>query len=103
MNLSDIKPSNILCNFNPPDVAQAHPTNRFSDVLLADFGSCVPATSDYAEQGDLIGAAMFRSPEANLHLPWGPSTDIWSFGAMVSVYNGSKLGVSASINRAISV
>jgi hypothetical protein len=56
---------------------------RFSEVLLADFGACVPVTSDYANDGDLIGASMFRSPEANLRLPWGQSTDIWSFGTTV--------------------
>ncbi|TAQ85273.1 hypothetical protein B7494_g6406 [Chlorociboria aeruginascens] len=80
---TDIKPSNVLCNFRPLDTLHGHSDLRFSDVLLADFGSCVPATSDFAKNGDLIGAAMFRSPEANLHLSWGPSTDIWSFGAML--------------------
>jgi hypothetical protein len=34
-----------------------------------------------------MGAAIFRSPEAMLNLRWGPSTDIWSFGATVSIHS----------------
>lgn len=80
----DIKPSNILCNYRSTKAPAADPATRFSEIMLADLGSCVPATSIYAKEGDGIGAAIFRSPEASLHLPWGPSTDIWSFGATVS-------------------
>ncbi|KAE9969015.1 hypothetical protein EG328_007130 [Venturia inaequalis] len=81
---TDIKPNNVLCNYRrDEDVQQDGSIIRFSEVLLADFGSCVPSSSNYAQQGELIGTSIFRSPEASLKLPWGPSTDIWSFGALV--------------------
>jgi serine/threonine protein kinase len=59
--------------------------NRFAEIQVADFGSCVPTSSSHAKNGELIGAPVFRSPEASLHLQWGTATDIWSFGAMVSL------------------
>jgi serine/threonine protein kinase len=80
----DIKPNNVLCNLKSEEEVNKDESDiRFSEVLLADFGSCVPSTSNYAKEGQPIGAAIFRSPEANLKLPWGTPTDIWSFGAMV--------------------
>lgn len=36
------------------------------------------------QSGHVIGAHMFRSPEAMLSLRWGTPTDIWSFGTTVS-------------------
>jgi serine/threonine protein kinase len=81
--LADVKPSNILCNYKKIDIQEGDTGIRFSQVLLADFGSCVPATFDYANDGDIIGASIFRSPEANFRLPWGQSADIWSFGTTV--------------------
>lgn len=77
---SDIKPDNILVNYRtgPGSI-------RFTDVQLADYGCTVPATSRYAKDGDLIGAPLWRSPEAHLGIGWGTSSDIWSFGAMVCV------------------
>ncbi|RJE25078.1 serine threonine protein kinase [Aspergillus sclerotialis] len=56
---------------------------RFTDVQLADCGSTVPADSAYARDGDLIGAPIWRSPEAQLRIGWSTSTDIWLFGAML--------------------
>ncbi|BDD57618.1 hypothetical protein MPDQ_002404 [Monascus purpureus] len=73
---TDIKPDNILVNYGHGDV-------RFTDVQLADFGSTVPADSAYAKDGDLIGAPIWRSPEAHLRIGWGTQTDIWSFGALL--------------------
>lgn len=35
------------------------------------------------EETHVISAAIFRSPEAQLNLRWGPPTDIWSLGATV--------------------
>ncbi|RDW79346.1 uncharacterized protein DSM5745_06198 [Aspergillus mulundensis] len=72
---TDIKPDNVLVNYGADDV-------RFADVQLADCGSTVPADSGHARDGDLIGAPIWRSPEAQLRIGWGPPTDIWSFGAM---------------------
>ena len=36
--------------------------------------------------GHIIGAAIFRSPEAMLNLKWGTAKDIWSFSAIVSTF-----------------
>ncbi|GAQ04525.1 hypothetical protein ALT_1846 [Aspergillus lentulus] len=74
---TDIKPSNVLVNYDHSDI-------RFADVQLADFGSTVHMDSLHAQRGDSIGTPIFRSPEAHLQMQWGPATDIWSFGAMAS-------------------
>lgn len=71
-----MKPDNVLVNYGPGDI-------RFSDVQLADCGSTVPADSAYAKDSDLIGAPIWRSPEAQLQIGWGTPTDIWSFGTLV--------------------
>ncbi|KAF1841374.1 kinase-like protein [Cucurbitaria berberidis CBS 394.84] len=73
---TDIKPDNILVNYG-------NETDRFSDVELGDCADAyrVDPNADPFEVGHLIGAAIFRSPEANLQLRWGTATDIWSFGA----------------------
>jgi hypothetical protein len=82
----DIKLNNVLCNYRrDEDPSQDGVDIRFSEVLLADLGSCVPSSSDYAKKGELIEAQILRSPEASLKLPWGLCTDIWSFGAMVGL------------------
>ncbi|KAF7594888.1 hypothetical protein BBP40_007922 [Aspergillus hancockii] len=73
---TDIKPDNILVNYGSGDM-------RFKDVQLADCGSTVPADSAYARDGDLIGAPVWRSPEAHLRIGWSTATDVWSFGAML--------------------
>ncbi len=44
----------------------------------------VDPNASSSEEGHIIGAAIFRSPEAMLNLRWKASTDIWSFGATVS-------------------
>jgi len=81
ITLVDIKPNNILVNYSSGHL-------RFDDVQLADFGDVSRIDpKDYLQvglDGPLIGAAIFRSPEAMLQLRWGQSTDIWSFGATVS-------------------
>ncbi|OJD14129.1 hypothetical protein AJ78_05504 [Emergomyces pasteurianus Ep9510] len=60
---SDVKPDNFLINYQAGDI-------RFSDVQLADLGSTVPAGSAYAKDGDMIGAPIWRSPEAHLQIGW---------------------------------
>lgn len=77
---TDIKPDNVLVNYRT-----GTGSIRFTDVQLADYGCTVPATSGYAKDGDLIGAPIWRSPEAQLGIPWDTSSDIWSFGAMVCI------------------
>lgn len=81
----DVKPDNIFINY------QDDPKTVISDVALGDFGDTFqvdPSASPY-EEGHIIGAGIFRSPEAMLNLRWGPPTDIWSFGATVSLKDSS--------------
>ena len=74
---TDVKPDNILINHNN--------TTRFSRVALGDCGDVYRYNKDAdpLEKGHVISAAIFRSPEAQLNLRWGPPTDIWSLGATV--------------------
>ncbi|OOF90709.1 hypothetical protein ASPCADRAFT_400674 [Aspergillus carbonarius ITEM 5010] len=83
---TDVKPDNVLVNYGSGDESV-----RFTDVQLADCGNTVPATSGHAKDGDLIGAPIWRSPEAQLGIGWSTSTDIWSFGAMLItlIYGGN--------------
>ena len=76
--LIDIKPDNILVNYS-------HDLARFSEVLVGDCGdTCMIEPDADPLEGHVIGAAIFRSPEAMLNLGWRAPTDIWSFGTMVS-------------------
>lgn len=75
----------MLLNLDPVD------NKRITDVKLADFESTVPEDSQYAKDGDPIGTAIFRSPEAHLQMQWGTPTDVWSFGTMVSIFRPSRL------------
>ncbi|CZT40874.1 related to serine/threonine protein kinase [Rhynchosporium secalis] len=74
---TDVKPDNILINYSSGP-------HRFRDVELGDCGDvCLVNPKDHlklGESGHIIGAHMFRSPEAMLSLRWGTATDIWSFG-----------------------
>ncbi|KAJ9318540.1 hypothetical protein DTO271D3_1202 [Paecilomyces variotii] len=54
-----------------------------TDIQIADCGSTVHWDSTYANDCDLIGAPIWRSPEAQLRIRWDTSTDIWSFGALL--------------------
>ncbi|KAK1948666.1 serine/threonine protein kinase [Colletotrichum sublineola] len=73
---TDIKLDNIFVN-----LGQQGDPERFTDIRLGDCGGVVSKDSKFAtEPGHLIGASFTRSPEAQLGLPWGTSTDIWSFG-----------------------
>ncbi|KAK2027319.1 serine/threonine protein kinase [Colletotrichum zoysiae] len=82
---TDIKLDNIFVN-----LGQQGDPERFTDIRLGDFGGVVSKHSKFAtEPGHLIGASVTRSPEAQLGLPWGTSTDIWSFGnAILSLLYG---------------
>jgi casein kinase II subunit alpha len=76
----DVKPDNILVNYGSGPC-------RFREVELGDCGdACLVNPRDHlklGENGILIGAHMFRNPEAMLILRWGTPTDIWSFGTTV--------------------
>lgn len=60
---TDVKPDNIFVKYG-------HGTNRFSKLELSDCADayCVDPNADPLEVGHVIGAAIFRSPEANLQL-----------------------------------
>ncbi|KAF7955674.1 hypothetical protein EAE96_004600 [Botrytis aclada] len=70
---TDVKPDNILVNRG-----NAH--QRFSEVQLADLGGTVSVHSKWAKEGRIVGTSSWRSPEVLLGMPWGTSSDIWSFG-----------------------
>lgn len=70
--MTDVKPDSILVNYGENE-------NRFRDIKLADCGDSTHVDSVVEEH--IIGATIFRSPEAMLNLIWGPPTDIWSLGA----------------------
>jgi serine/threonine protein kinase len=53
--------------------------------MLGDFGETCHVTSEYAKTGTQVGAPMWTSPEVLMEAPWDTSTDIWSFGIMVSL------------------
>nr|POF17501.1 serine/threonine-protein kinase pak mbt [Quercus suber] len=75
---------------------------RFSKVQLGDFGSVVSQDSKFAKEGHLIGASFTRSPEAQLQLPWGTPTDIWSFGnAILSLLYGGGFHLFNPANEKI--
>ncbi|TVY34706.1 hypothetical protein LSUB1_G005774 [Lachnellula subtilissima] len=76
-----VKPDNILINYSIDSCSGPY---RFREVALGDCGdACFVDPEDdlkLGEHGHVIGAHMFRSPEAMLNLRWGTATDIWSFG-----------------------
>ena len=72
-----MKPNNVLVDY--ADESQ----RQITEVQLADFGSTVSEKSRHAKDGDDISSPIFRSPEAQMQLPWTTATDIWSFGVTV--------------------
>lgn len=77
----DVKPNNVLVNY--ADESQ----QQITEAQLADFGSTVSEKSGHAKDGDDIGSPIFRSPEAQMQLPWTTATDIWSFGVTVCPFS----------------
>ncbi|GAB1744222.1 hypothetical protein NU219Hw_g1375t2 [Hortaea werneckii] len=80
----DIKPDNILLNYDQKGATVV-------EAKLADYGDAYEADLDTNPHGaaHVIGAGIFRSPEALLGLQWSTSTDIWSFGAtLISLFWG---------------
>jgi serine/threonine protein kinase len=53
--------------------------------MLGDLGGTSHVASEYAKTGAPVGAPMWSSPEVLMEAPWDTSTDIWSFGIMVSL------------------
>ncbi|KAI7349067.1 hypothetical protein KC354_g13360 [Hortaea werneckii] len=76
---TDIKPDNVLLNYDQQGTTVV-------EAKLADCGDAYEADLTTHPHGatHAIGAAIFRSPEALLGLHWSTSTDIWSFGAMLT-------------------
>ena len=46
--------------------------------------------SSFAKDCDIIGAPIWRSPEAQLQVGWGTPTDIWSFGTVVRALSQNR-------------
>ena len=76
---ADIRPDNVLVNYGQGDI-------RFASIELADCRNTLRADSAFANDRDVIGAPIWRSPEAQLQIGWGTPTDIWSLGAMASAF-----------------
>ncbi|PWY70287.1 STE/STE20 protein kinase [Aspergillus sclerotioniger CBS 115572] len=72
----DVKLDNILVNYGSDG-------QRFTDIQLCDLENTVHVEHKFCKDRECIGAPVWRSPEAQLGLQWGPPTDIWSFGTMV--------------------
>ena len=70
---ADIKPDNIL-------VDSDYGFTSLSNTKLCDLGDSAHLDSP---KDHVIGAAVYRAPEANFGLPWTTAVDIWSFGATV--------------------
>jgi hypothetical protein len=79
--------ASVSKRLQPPRSNMSQDDVRFTDVQIADCSSTVPADSAYAKDGDMIGASIWRSPEAQLGIGWGTPTDIWSFGALVRLFS----------------
>ncbi|OOG00106.1 hypothetical protein ASPCADRAFT_393817 [Aspergillus carbonarius ITEM 5010] len=73
---TDVKLDNVLVNYGSNG-------QRFTDIQLADLENTVHVDSKFCKDRECIGAPVWRSPEAQMGLQWGPPTDIWSFGIMV--------------------
>ncbi|THV43787.1 hypothetical protein BGAL_0925g00020 [Botrytis galanthina] len=73
---TDVKPDNILVN-------HGNGNERFSEAQLADLGGTVSVHSKWANEGHIVGTSSWRSPEVLLGMPWGTSSDIWSFGCSI--------------------
>lgn len=80
-------------------------STRFSEVGLGECGDVFVIDlnadpKDLAnEDGHVIGAAVFRSPEAMLNLKWGTATDIWSFDAT----NSSRSAAAETLVELVSL
>ncbi|KAF7899980.1 hypothetical protein EAF00_004316 [Botryotinia globosa] len=73
---TDVKPDNILVN-------HGNGNERFSEAQLADLAGTVSVNSKWAKEGHIVGTSSWRSPEVLLGMPWGTSSDIWSFGCSI--------------------
>ncbi|RMY55319.1 hypothetical protein D0863_13344 [Hortaea werneckii] len=91
----DIKPDNILLNYDREGATVI-------EAKLADCGDAYEADliTHPHEAAHIIGAAIFRSPEALLGLHWSTSTDIWSFGAtLMSLLWGRGFHIFKPVDR----
>jgi casein kinase II subunit alpha len=97
---TDVKPDNVLLNFHKDGtgVAEAKLADCGKLAVLIPWGqqmvtNAIDISGDAWDvsydtnpkgKGHIIGATIFRSPEAILSHRWSTPTDIWSFGATVS-------------------
>lgn len=76
---TDIKPNNILLNWNETEDGV-----EIEQVQIADVDDAARVPEGSAIQGMPFGNWMWRSPEAHMSGPAKKPTDIFSFGAVVS-------------------
>ncbi|KAI4267209.1 MAG: hypothetical protein LQ337_008457, partial [Flavoplaca oasis] len=91
---TDVKPDNVLINYG-------NGKTRFNRVALGDCGDVYRFNPNAGplEESHVISAAIYRSPEAQLNLRWGPPTDIWSLGAtLISLIFGGNWHICAPAN-----
>lgn len=80
MLCSDVKPDNVMINFHGSDSEFVVEKAQLSDLENAAYlpkGRCI--------KGMLPGNDNWRSPEGHLRGELNKPTDIFSFGAMVSL------------------
>ncbi|KAI1392959.1 kinase-like protein [Hypoxylon trugodes] len=90
------EPSSIVLQYLDTDLLSASNKERLSRPKIKQVAkSILEAPSVFHKdelvhtKGQLIGAAISRSPEAAFQLHWGTATDIWSFGnAILSLIYG---------------
>lgn len=64
----DVKPDNLFCKDDYP----------WHNCLLGDFDSMRPSDAGY--DGKITGSAGYMAPELRAHKPYGPSSDVYSWG-----------------------
>jgi serine/threonine protein kinase len=74
----DIKPENFLCSYKPNSPYE-------TVVKLVDFGLAGTLNREKPELRGVYGTPPYMSPEMVRGLPYGATTDIWSFGVIVYV------------------
>lgn len=88
--VADIKPNNILVDYQPAAEDQAL---TIKAVQIADLGDAVIVPPGKNLYGPLCGNQFWRSPESWARSAQNQASDVFSFGIVVSLlYLVSRLG-----------